>query len=53
MEAAKPATKPVAPGQKFSVTSGATFWFTGLSGAGKSTLSTFLKEKLDGMLGDN
>lgn len=32
---------------------GATFWFTGLSGAGKSTLSQFLKEKLDGMLGDN
>ena len=32
---------------------GATFWFTGLSGAGKSTLSTYLKRKLDSMLGDN
>ena len=53
MEAAKPAAKPASAGAKFSVTSGGTFWFTGLSGAGKSTLSTYLKEKLDGMIGDN
>ena len=36
-----------------SVTSGATYWFTGLSGAGKSTLSGALKTQIDGLVGDN
>ena len=35
------------------VTSGATYWFTGLSGAGKSTLSGALKEQIDKLVGDN
>ena len=38
---------------KYDLRKGATFWFTGLSGAGKSTLSQYLKQQLDGMLGDN
>lgn len=37
----------------YSLSRGATFWFTGLSGAGKSSLSSALKVRLDGMLGDN
>ena len=36
-----------------SVTSGATYWFTGLSGAGKSTLSCALKENIDRLVGDS
>jgi len=36
-----------------SVTSGATYWFTGLSGAGKSTLSEALKKQLDRLVGDS
>ena len=36
-----------------TVTSGATYWFTGLSGAGKSTLSGALKEQIDKLVGDN
>jgi len=37
----------------FSVTTGATYWFTGLSGAGKSTLSGALKTQIDRLVGDN
>lgn len=37
----------------FSVTKGATYWFTGLSGAGKSTLSLALKTKIDALVGDD
>jgi adenylylsulfate kinase len=37
----------------FALNKGATFWFTGLSGAGKSTLSSFLKNKIDEMIGDD
>lgn len=36
----------------YSLSKGATFWFTGLSGAGKSTLSNALKSHLDTVLGD-
>ena len=36
-----------------SVSSGATYWFTGLSGAGKSTLSGALKTQIDSLVGDN
>ena len=36
-----------------SVTSGATYWFTGLSGAGKSTLSCALKAQIDKLVGDD
>ena len=36
-----------------TVTSGATYWFTGLSGAGKSTLSCALKAQIDRLVGDN
>ena len=42
-----------APETAYSVTSGATYWFTGLSGAGKSTLSEALKKQLDRLVGDN
>ena len=40
-------------GTSHSVTSGATYWFTGLSGAGKSTLSCALKAQIDKLVGDN
>jgi len=36
-----------------TMTSGATYWFTGLSGAGKSTLSTALKARIDTLVGDD
>lgn len=36
----------------YTAQTGATFWFTGLSGAGKSTLSEYVKNYLDGALGD-
>jgi 3'-phosphoadenosine 5'-phosphosulfate synthase len=36
----------------YTVTSGATYWFTGLSGAGKSTLSEALKKQMDRLVGD-
>ena len=42
-----------APETAYTVTSGATYWFTGLSGAGKSTLSEALKKQLDRLVGDN
>ena len=47
VEAAAPQQTP------YSVTNGATYWFTGLSGAGKSTLSEALKAQIDKLVGDN
>lgn len=44
---------PVHENVTHTVTSGATYWFTGLSGAGKSTLSGALKEQIDKLVGDN
>ena len=42
-----------APTTSASVSSGATYWFTGLSGAGKSTLSGALKTQIDALVGDS
>jgi len=43
----------VGTGATHNVSSGATYWFTGLSGAGKSTLSSALKVKIDELVADN